>query len=282
MEQGAVLIDGKQVSAKIREVLKQEVTALSAKGISPGLAVVIVGDDSASHVYVNNKKKACGELGMYSEQYTLPESTTQAELLKLVEQLNHKDTIHGILIQLPLPKHIHAQTILEAISPAKDVDAFHPANVGQIVLGNQRFVPCTPAGVMALLEAYHIDVEGKHCVIMGRSNIVGKPMALLLLQANGTVTITHSKTPDIKTLTKQADILIVAIGKAKYVTADMVKAGAVVIDVGMDRDEQGKLCGDVDFVEVRKIASYITPVPGGVGPMTITMLMKNTIAAANQ
>ncbi len=275
----AVIIDGKAVSLSCREKIKEEVAQMAAKGIVPGLAVVIVGDNPASRTYVNNKKKGCAEVGMYSEEYALPEETTQEELLALVEKLNNKEDIHGILVQLPLPKHIDDKAVIAAISPKKDVDAFHTENVGRIMIGEYKFLPCTPAGVMELLKAYNIDVSGKECVVIGRSNIVGKPMLMLLLQANGTVTICHSRTKDLKETTRRADILVAAIGKAKFVGADMVKEGAVVIDVGINRDENGKLCGDVDFEAVKDKASYITPVPGGVGPMTITMLLKNTLEA---
>lgn len=253
---------------------------LKEKGVNPGLAVVIVGDDSASRVYVNNKKKACAECGIYSEEYALSEDTTENELLMLVKSLNNKDDINGILVQLPLPKHIDEEKIIMAIDPKKDVDAFGPINVGKIMIGNFDFLPCTPAGVMELIKEAKIDVSGKECVVVGRSNIVGKPQAMLLLHANGTVTICHSRTKDLAEVTKRADILVVAIGKAKFLTKDMVKPGAVVIDVGMNRDENGKLCGDVDFEEVKEMAGSITPVPGGVGPMTIAMLMKNTVKAA--
>ena len=276
----AKLIDGKAVSAKLRESLKQEVANLAEEGITPGLAVIIVGDDPASKVYVRNKEKACEELGIYSEKYELPAQTTQEELTELVKKLNQKPDIDGILVQLPLPKHLDEKAIIETISPSKDVDAFHAQNVGRIMIGDYKFLPCTPAGIMELIASTGIPVEGKECVVVGRSNIVGKPMAMLLLHQNGTVTICHSRTKDLAEVTKRADILVVAIGKAKFITADMVKEGAVVIDVGMNRDENGKLCGDVDFDAVCEVAGAITPVPGGVGPMTITMLMRNTITAA--
>ncbi len=253
---------------------------LKQKGVNAGLAVVIVGDDSASRVYVNNKKKACEYCGIYSEEYALSADTTEAELLALVEKLNNKDDIHGILVQLPLPKHINEETIINAIRPEKDVDAFHPTNVGKIMIGNFDFLPCTPAGVMELLDDAGIDPCGKHCVVVGRSNIVGKPQAMLLLHKNATVTICHSKTKDLKAVCRTADILVVAVGRAKMVNEEYIKDGAVVIDVGMDRDENGKLCGDVDFSSASKKASYITPVPGGVGPMTIATLMKNAVTAA--
>ena len=253
---------------------------LKAKGVNPGLAVVIVGDDSASRVYVNNKKKACEYCGILSEEYALPGETTEEELLALVEELNNKETIHGILVQLPLPKHINEETIINAIRPEKDVDAFHPTNVGKIMIGNFDFLPCTPAGVMELLDEAGIDLCGKHCVVIGRSNIVGKPQAMLLLHKNATVTICHSKTANLKEVARTADVLVVAVGRAKMVNEEYIKDGAVVIDVGMDRDENGKLCGDVDFDSACKKASYITPVPGGVGPMTIATLMKNAVTAA--
>lgn len=275
----AVRMDGKMVSAKVRGSILEEVNGLKEKGVRPGLAVIIVGEDPASKVYVRNKERACEECGFYSEKYALPEETTQEELLALIDELNHNPHIDGILCQLPVPKHIDEQAIIDAISPEKDVDAFHPINVGKIMVGNFDFLPCTPAGVMQLLEEYGIDPNGKNCVVIGRSNIVGKPMAMLLLHKNGTVTICHSRTKNLKEVCAQADILVAAVGKADFVTADMVKEGAVVIDVGMNRKD-GKLCGDVAFDEVNEKASYLTPVPGGVGPMTITMLMKNTLKAA--
>lgn len=275
----AVRMDGKMVSAKVRGSILEEVNGLKDKGVRPGLAVIIVGEDPASKVYVRNKERACEECGFYSEKYALPEETTQEELLGLIDELNHNPRIDGILCQLPVPKHINEQAIIDAISPEKDVDAFHPINVGKIMVGNFDFLPCTPAGVMQLLEEYDIDPNGKNCVVIGRSNIVGKPMAMLLLHKNSTVTICHSRTKNLKEVCAQADILVAAVGKADFVTADMVKEGAVVIDVGMNRKD-GKLCGDVAFDEVNEKASYLTPVPGGVGPMTITMLMKNTLKAA--
>ncbi|NLD88193.1 MAG: bifunctional methylenetetrahydrofolate dehydrogenase/methenyltetrahydrofolate cyclohydrolase FolD [Clostridiales bacterium] len=279
----AVLMDGKEVSKKMRVDIRADVDAFKAEtGITPGLAVVIIGDDPASRVYVNNKKKRAGHCHMYSREYALPEETTQEELVKLIDELNHDDEIHGILVQHPMPKHIDESIIFRSISPAKDVDAFHPENVGRIMNGNFDFLPCTPAGVMALLDEYGIDPKGKECVIVGRSNIVGKPQAMLLLHRHGTVTICHSRTKNLPEVTKRADILVVAIGKAKFITADMVKDGAVVIDVGVNPDSEGGLCGDVDFAEIEKKASFITPVPGGVGPMTITMLMKNTLTAAKR
>lgn len=278
----AKIIDGKEVSAMIKESVAQQTKELVSNGIKPKLAVVIVGDDSASRVYVNNKKKACEVVGFESVEYALSKDTTQEELLKLIEKLNNDKSVNGILCQLPLPKQIDEEAIITAISPLKDVDAFHAENVGHIMIGNYTFLPCTPAGVMELLKSENIEIEGKNCVIIGRSNIVGKPMSMLLLQKNGTVTICHSKTKNLKEITKSADILVAAIGVAKFVTADMIKPGAVVIDVGMNRDENGKLCGDVDFDDVKQIASYITPVPGGVGPMTIAMLMQNTLMAAKK
>lgn len=273
------IIDGKKVSAEVKAQVAKETEELKQQGITPGLAVVIVGDDPASRVYVNNKKKACEVVGFKSEEYALPAETTQEELLELVNTLNNKKDINGILVQLPLPKHLDEKEVIEAINPIKDVDAFHATNVGKIMIGDYDFLPCTPAGVMEMLASYNIDVNGKNCVVIGRSNIVGKPMAMLLLHKNGTVTICHSRTQNLKEVCAGADILVAAVGIPKFVKADMVKEGAVVIDVGMDRDENGKLCGDVDFESVKDKTSYITPVPGGVGPMTIAMLMKNTIKA---
>lgn len=276
----AVILDGKAVSAKVKEEVKEEVEALKKQGVSVGLAVIIVGNNPASRTYVNNKKKACEAAGIVSEEYALPEETTQEELLALVEELNHKDSVNGILCQLPLPKQLDEEAVIAAISEKKDVDAFSAVNVGHIMIGDYSFLPCTPAGIMEILRHYNIDVAGKECVVIGRSNIVGKPMAMLLLHQNGTVTICHSKTKNLKDVTSRADILVAAVGIPHFVTADMVKEGAVVIDVGMDRDENGKLCGDVDFAAVEPKASYITPVPGGVGPMTIATLLKNTVTAA--
>ena len=277
----ANIINGKEISAAIRVEIK-EATELLVKdtGVRPGLAVIIVGEDPASQVYVRNKKKACDEVGFYSESYELPTSTTQEELNALVDKRNLDEKIHGILCQLPLPKHLDENEVIMRISPSKDVDAFHPENVGKIMIGDYSFLPCTPAGVMALLERSGIEVSGKECVVVGRSNIVGKPQAMLLLHANGTVTICHSRTKDLAAVCRRADILVAAIGKADFFTGDMVKEGAVVIDVGMNRRADGKLTGDVDFASVEPKASYITPVPGGVGPMTITMLMQNTLTAA--
>ena len=273
------IIDGKLVSQSVKDEVKAETLALKEKGVDITLAVIIVGDDPASRVYVNNKKKACEYVGFKSLEYALPADTTQEELMALVDELNSRDDVNGILCQLPLPKHLDEKAVIEAISVKKDVDAFHASNVGKIMIGEYDFLPCTPAGVMEMLSYYDIDVTGKNCVVIGRSNIVGKPMAMLLLHKNGTVTITHSRTVDLKSVTNKADILVAAIGKAKFVGADMVKDGAVVIDVGMNRDENGKLCGDVDFDAVAPKCSYITPVPGGVGPMTIAVLMKNTLKA---
>ena len=274
------LIDGKAVSKAVKESVKAECDALKKKGVTPGLAVIIVGDDPASQVYVRNKEKACEECGFYSVKYALPADTTQEELNALVDELNADEKINGILCQLPLPKHLDDKEVINRINPIKDVDAFHPVNVGAIMIGDYNFLPCTPAGVMELIKSTGVEVSGKKAVVMGRSNIVGKPMAMLLLHADATVEIIHTKTPDDAAVTRTADILVVAVGKAKRVTADMVKEGAVVIDVGMNRDENGKLCGDVDFENVKDKCSYITPVPGGVGPMTIAMLMKNTLTAA--
>ena len=274
------IIDGKAVSKAVKESVKAQCEALKAKGVTPGLAVILVGDDSASQVYVRNKEKACEECGFYSEKYALPASTTQDELNALVDKLNKDDRINGILCQLPLPSHLDDKEVINRIDPIKDVDAFHPVNVGAIMIGDYHFLPCTPAGVMELIHSTGVEVSGKKAVVMGRSNIVGKPMAMLLLHENATVEITHSRTQNLSEITRGADILVAAIGKAKFVKADMVKEGAVVIDVGMDRDENGKLCGDVDFDDVKDKCSYITPVPGGVGPMTISMLMKNTLTAA--
>lgn len=276
----AKLIDGKAVSASVRAQVAQEVQKLKSKGLHPGLAVVIVGDDPASRTYVNNKKKACAETGIYSEEYALPATTTQEELLSLVRSLNEKPEIHGILVQSPLPNGLDEEAVIEEINPQKDVDAFHPQNVGRIMIGNFHFLPCTPAGVIELIRSQGIEIAGKRCVVIGRSNIVGKPMAMLLLHNHGTVTICHSKTRDLAEICREADILVAAVGRPKFVTENMVKPGAVVIDVGMDRDENGKLCGDVDFANVEPKAGYITPVPGGVGPMTIAMLLRNTVTAA--
>ena len=275
----AKLLMGKEVSARIKAELKTEVENLKKEGINPGLAVIIVGEDPASQVYVRNKERACEECGIYSEKYALTAETTQEELLKLIDELNNKSSISGILVQLPVPKHIDEKTIINAIAPNKDVDAFHPVNVGKIMVGNYDFVPCTPAGVMELIKESGIDVSGKECVIVGRSNIVGKPQAMLLLHQNGTVTICHSKTKNLAEKTKNADILVAAVGIPNFIKGDMIKEGAVVIDVGINRLENKKLCGDVEFESAEKVAGAITPVPGGVGPMTISTLMKNTLKA---
>lgn len=275
----AVRMDGKALSAKVRSSILAETEELKKKGVTPGLAVIIVGNDPASEIYVRNKEKACAECGFYSEKYALPAETSQEELLGLIDQLNHSPQISGILCQLPVPDHISEEAVINAIDPKKDVDAFHPVNVGKIMVGNFDFVPCTPAGVMELLDEYQIDIKGKECVVVGRSNIVGKPMSTLLLHRHGTVTMCHSRTQHLDEVCRRADILVAAVGKAGFITPDMVKDGAVVIDVGINRNAEGKVCGDVDPAVMEK-ASYMTPVPGGAGPMTITMLMKNTLKAA--
>ncbi len=275
------IIDGKVISASVKERVKNEVEVLKQNGITTGLAVIIVGQDPASKVYVANKKKACESLGIISEEYALDENTTQAELLDLINTLNNKKNINGILCQLPLPKHLDENEVINAISPEKDVDAFHPQNVGKIMLGDYDFVPCTPAGIMEMLEYEGIDINGKTCVVIGRSNIVGKPMSMLLLHKNGTVTVCHSKTENLKEVCLSADILVAAVGRPNFVKADMVKDGAVVIDVGINRVD-GRLVGDVDFENVKEKCSAITPVPGGVGPMTIAMLMQNTLTASKK
>ena len=275
----AVRMDGKALSAKVRSSILAETEELKKKGVTPGLAVIIVGNDPASEIYVRNKEKACAECGFYSEKYALPAETSQDELLGLIDQLNHSPQISGILCQLPVPDHISEEAVINAIDPKKDVDAFHPVNVGKIMVGNFDFVPCTPAGVMELLDEYQIDPKGKECVVVGRSNIVGKPMSMLLLHRHGTVTMCHSRTQHLDEVCRRADILVAAVGKAGFITPDMVKDGAVVIDVGINRNAEGKVCGDVDPAVMEK-ASYMTPVPGGAGPMTITMLMKNTLKAA--
>lgn len=278
----AKIIDGKAIAALVRAEAARETEVLRAKGIVPGLAVVLAGDDPASRIYVNNKKKACAGAGIRSEEHILPAAVGQAELLALVRALNEKKDVSGILVQLPLPRGIDGQTVLEAIDPEKDVDAFHPVNAGHVMTGGGLFLPCTPAGILELLHRENIAVCGKRCVVVGRSNIVGKPTAMLLLRENGTVTVCHSRTEHLREICREADLLVAAVGRPNFITADMVKPGAVVIDVGMNRDENGKLCGDVDFHAVEPVASYITPVPGGVGPMTIAMLLKNTVAAAKR
>ena len=276
----AILLKGKEVSTRIKDELKKEVTALKEKGINPGLAVILVGEDPASQVYVRNKKLACEYIGINSFEYLLPETTTQEELIGLIEKLNNDDSVSGILCQLPVPKHIDDEAVINAIAPNKDVDAFHPVNVGKIMTGNFDFVPCTPAGVMELIDESGIDIKGKECVVVGRSNIVGKPMAMLLLHRHGTVTVCHSKTVDLAEKTRNADILVAAVGIPEFIKGDMIKPGAVVIDVGINRIAPKKLVGDVEFETAEKVAAAITPVPGGVGPMTIAMLMKNTLKAA--
>lgn len=276
----AQILDGKALAAEIRSEVKIQVAALAEKGVCTALAVILVGDDSASQVYVRNKIKACADTGIRSLEFRMPAETTQPELLAKIAELNADDSVDGILVQLPLPEQINADAVISAIDPSKDVDGFHVANAGALVTGKQGFVPCTPFGVMRLIKKSGVDPRGKSAVIVGRSNIVGKPMALLLLAADATVTVAHSRTPDLSAVTRNADILVAAVGRAKLIKADMVKPGAVVIDVGMNRDETGKLCGDVDFAEVKEIAGSITPVPGGVGPMTIAMLMQNTVLAA--
>ena len=277
------VIDGKKTSDIIKSEIADEAAKLKLEaGVVPGLAVVIVGQDPASQVYVRNKCLACERVGFYSEKYEMAADTTENELIDLINKLNNDEKIHGILVQLPLPKHIDVERVLLTIKPEKDVDAFHPYNTGKIMLGKYDFLPCTPAGVMELLRRYNVDISGKHCVVIGRSDIVGKPMAMLLLQANGTVTICHSRTKNLGELCASADIVVAAVGKPNFVTADMVKDGAVVVDVGINRLDNGKLCGDVKYDEVAGKASYITPVPGGVGPMTIAMLMKNTLTAAKK
>ena len=279
----AEIIDGKYVSSTVRKNITSEIEAFKKEtGITPGLAVILVGNNPASAVYVRNKHKACLEVGVNSYEITMPEETSEDELLAKIDELNDDPKVHGILVQLPLPRHISEEKVINRISPTKDVDAFHPANIGKIVNGKYDFLPCTPAGIMELLHFYNVDITGKECVVIGRSNIVGKPMSMLLLAENGTVTICHSRTRELKEITRRADILVVAIGKPNFVGADMVKEGAVIIDVGINRMEDGKLCGDVDFSTVAAKASMITPVPGGVGPMTITMLLRNTLTAAKR
>ena len=277
----AEIISGKLVSSACREKIKEEVEAFKARhGVAPGLAVILVGDNPASAVYVRNKHKACLEVGMTSYQIAMGADTAEEELLSKIDELNRDDSVHGILVQLPLPSHINEERVINAISPNKDVDAFHPVNVGKIMIGNYTLLPCTPAGIIELLDYYKVDISGKSCAVIGRSNIVGKPMSLLLTEKNGTVTLCHSRTKNLSEITKNADILVVAIGRANFVTGDMIKPGAVVIDVGINRLEDGTLAGDVNFAEAEKVAAMITPVPGGVGPMTITMLLKNTLTAA--
>ncbi|WP_068785175.1 bifunctional methylenetetrahydrofolate dehydrogenase/methenyltetrahydrofolate cyclohydrolase FolD [Paenibacillus phocaensis] len=278
----APIINGKQISEEIRKDLREEVERLAKQGLTPGLAVVLVGEDPASQVYVRNKEKACHELGYYSEVHRLSAETSQEELLALVDKLNHQTNIHGILVQLPLPKHIDEKAVIDAISAEKDVDGFHPVNVGNLMIGDDSLLPCTPAGVIELIKRTGLEIAGKHAAVIGRSNIVGKPVSLLLQRENATVTMCHSRTANMKELTRLADILVVAIGRANFVDASYVKPGAVVIDVGMNRLENGKLAGDVDFDSVKEVSGPITPVPGGVGPMTITMLMQNTLIAAKR
>lgn len=280
LKEMAVIIDGKALSVKLKNNMKAKVEELKKSGINPCLAVIIVGDNPASRVYVNNKKKSCEELGIRSLEFALPAETTEEELLKIIDDLNKDEDVDGILCQLPLPSHICEKNVINSISPEKDVDAFHPENVGHIMIGDYTFLPCTPAGVMEMLKEYEIDVAGKNCVVVGRSNIVGKPMTMLLLKENATVTVCHSRTKDLASFTKKADVLVSAVGKPGLITADMVKEDAVVIDVAINRLDNGKLCGDVDFENVKEKASFITPVPGGVGPMTIATLMKNTVTAA--
>ena len=278
----SAIINGKEIGQEIRKSVEVRVNALKEQGITPGLAVILVGDNPASKTYVANKQKSCEAIGMFSELIKMPEDTTQDALLDQIRDLNNRQDIHGILVQLPLPKHIDEDAVIATISPEKDVDGFSPVSVGKMMLGQDTYLPCTPFGVMKLLEHSGIDVAGKHAVIVGRSHIVGKPMGQLLLQKDATVTYTHSKTPDLPSFTKQADILIAAVGRENFITKEHIKPGAVVIDVGINRDENNKLCGDVNFADVDGIASHITPVPGGVGPMTITMLLENTVQAAEK
>ncbi|MDN4594073.1 bifunctional methylenetetrahydrofolate dehydrogenase/methenyltetrahydrofolate cyclohydrolase FolD [Polycladomyces subterraneus] len=282
MTQSAILIDGKAVAASIRQELKEQVSRMKEQGVHPGLAVILVGNDPASETYVRGKVRACGEVGIYSELIRLPESVSEEELLEHVHRLNGDARIHGILVQLPLPKHISEEKVIDAIVPEKDVDGFHPISVGNLVIGKPGFLPCTPHGIMELLRRYEIPLAGKHAVVIGRSNIVGKPVSLLLQRENATVTMCHSKTVDLPSVARQADILIAAVGKPHLVTREYVKPGAVVIDVGINRTPEGKLVGDVHFEQVREVASYITPVPGGVGPMTIAMLLVNTVQSARR
>jgi methylenetetrahydrofolate dehydrogenase (NADP+)/methenyltetrahydrofolate cyclohydrolase len=276
------VINGKEIVSSIREEIKSEVAELTAQGTQPGLVVIIVGEDPASQVYVNNKAKACVQVGIYSEVHRLPEQTTQAQLIELIHSLNQNNQIHGILVQSPLPKHINEEAVVDEIDPAKDVDCFHPVNVGNLMIGKEGMLPCTPAGVIQILKRTGVEIAGKHAVVVGRSNIVGKPMAMLLLREHATVTVCHSRTPNMEEITRQADILVVAVGKANLIKANHVKQGAVVIDVGMNRPADGKLTGDVDFEAVKEVAGAITPVPGTVGPMTITMLLRNTLDSARR
>lgn len=276
------VINGKELVSALREEIKDEVAELTAQGTQPGLVVVIVGEDAASQVYVNNKAKACAKVGIYSEVHRLPESTTQEELIKLIQSFNHNPQIHGILVQSPLPKHINEEAVVDEIDPSKDVDCFHPVNVGNLIIGKKGMLPCTPAGIIQILKRTGVAIAGKHAVVVGRSNIVGKPMAMLLLREHATVTICHSRTPNMAEITRQADILVVAVGKAHLIKAEHVKPGATVIDVGMNRPADGKLTGDVDFEAVKEVAGAITPVPGTVGPMTITMLLRNTLESARR
>lgn len=278
----AQVLNGNEMSKQIREELKQEIQSLTDKGVQPGLAVILVGEDPASKVYVGRKAKTCEQLGVYSEVHKLLESTDENELLELIQQLNNNDRIHGILVQLPLPEHISEKAVIDAISPEKDVDGFHPVNVGNLMIGDGSLLPCTPAGVIEMIKRSGITIAGKHAVVIGRSNIVGKPVSMLLLREHATVTICHSKTANMKEVAKQADILVVAAGRAKMINKDYIKPGAVVVDVGINRLDNGKLAGDVDYDDVVEVAGHITPVPGGVGPMTITMLIKNTVEAAQQ
>lgn len=278
----AQVLDGNKISAEIKEELKKEVAELTAKGIQPGLAVVLVGEDPASKVYVGRKAKGCQEIGVYSEEHRLPEDTKEEDLLALIDKLNNDDKIHGILVQLPLPKHINEKAVIDAISLAKDVDGFGPANVGNMVIGDECFLPCTPHGCMVMLEKAGFNLSGKKAVVVGRSNIVGKPMAMLLLQANATVTVCHSRTADLAGEVKQADVVIAAVGRPEMITGDMIKEGAIVIDVGINRLPDGRLVGDAHYDSCKEVASWITPVPGGVGPMTIVMLLKNTVESARR
>lgn len=278
----AQVLDGNKISAEIKEELKKEVAELTAKGVQPGLAVVLVGEDPASKVYVGRKAKGCQEIGVYSEEHRLPEDTKEEDLLALIDKLNNDDKIHGILVQLPLPKHINEKAVIDAISLAKDVDGFGPANVGNMVIGDECFLPCTPHGCMVMLEKAGFNLSGKKAVVVGRSNIVGKPMAMLLLQANATVTVCHSRTADLVGEIKQADVVIAAVGRPEMITGDMIKEGAIVIDVGINRLDDGRLVGDAHYDSCKEVASWITPVPGGVGPMTIVMLLKNTVESARR